>query len=441
VTALPGETTDETAADEPEELEGGFSRRALRWIVGSVAVSLVASVLLMAYGRDLQGGPLPGANSFSDSALGHRAVVLLLTRLGLGVTSRKSLSSGDAGPGRPLVLAEPNPKGESWRPEQLDALRQEAASRKATLVLVLPKWLAGAPRKGKPRWLDSVRLMPQKDVAKTIEALNEADLDGLVPQRFDDVRLCQARWSRHSVVEYRMDVDALQLLKPGPNLTTLVSCGDYALVAERKATGSSPRIVLVADPDLLNNHGLGRGDNAILIYQLFSQGLGATGAVFDETIHGFNRDLGLIAEALSFPLVLGVLQGVILLGIVLWAGMGRFGKPLPASLGLAAGKEVLIDNTAKMLANSGHAGDSLARYFQQTVRAVAGHHFLPPDLTDKDRIERLQGITAARGWKLQLAELERAVSQFPPGRAGEDQATKIVRRLHDWRVEMMKNVD
>lgn len=435
MTALPDEPDG-----APEELEGGFSRRALRWIVGSVAVSLVASVLLMAYGRDLQGGPPPGAHSFSDSALGHRAVVLLLTRLGLGVTSRRSLSSGDAGPGRPLVLAEPNPKGESWRPDQLQALSQEAASRQAPLVVVLPKWRAGAARKDKPRWLSSVRLMPEEDVAKVLEALNEADLQGLIPQRFDGVRRCEARWNR-TAVEYRMDVDALQLLPPSPSLRALVSCGSYALVAERKATGSRPRIVLVADPDLLNNHGLGRGDNAILIHQLFTQGLGATGAVFDETIHGFSRDLGLLAEALSFPLVLGVLQALVLLGVVLWAGMGRFGKPLPASLGLAAGKEILIDNTAKMLANSGHAEDSLARYFQQTVRAVAGHHFLPPDLADKDRIERLQQITAARGGKLRLAELERAVRQIPLGRAGEEPAAKTARRLYDWRVEMMKNVD
>ena len=80
--------------------------------------------------------------------------------------------------------------------------------------------------------------------------------------------------------------------------------------------------------------------------------------VFDETIHGFNRTPGLLAEALRFPMVLAVLQGLLLLGLVLWAGMGRFGKPLPAAPGLAAGKEVLIGNTAKLLADGGHAADS-----------------------------------------------------------------------------------
>jgi hypothetical protein len=429
----------ELPEDEPEELEGGFSRRALRWIVGSVAVSLVASVLLTVYGRDLQGGPLRGANSFSYSALGHRAVVEMLTRMGLGVVSRKSMA-GDIGPRRPLVLAEPDPDSPDWHPDRLEALRQEALAHQAPLVLVLPKWRAGAPRKDKPEWLASVKLMSEEAVLATIRSLNEADLHGLALRRVDGVRRCEGRWMG-TAAEFRMDVDALQLLPPSPNLTALVSCGDSALVAERKATGSGPRIVLIADPDLLNNHGLGRGQHADLVYQLFTSGLSATGAVFDETIHGFSRDLSLLAEALRFPLVLGVLQALVLLGVVLWAGMGRFGKPLPASLGLAAGKEVLIDNTAKMLASGGHAEDSLARYFQQTVRAVAAHYFLPPDLPDKDRIERLQQITAARGWKLRLAELERAVWQVPPGRAGEEQAAKTARRLHDWRVEMMKNVD
>ena len=98
--------------------------------------------------------------------------------------------------------------------------------------------------------------------------------------------------------------------------------------------------------------------------------------VFDETIHGFDRVPGLLAESLRFPLVLGVLQSLLLLAVVLWAGMGRFGKPLPAAPALAAGKEVLIDNTAKLLVTGGHAGDSLLRYFRQTTRTVAAHYVL-----------------------------------------------------------------
>jgi hypothetical protein len=194
---------------------------------------------------------------------------------------------------------------------------------------------------------------------------------------------------------------------------------------------------VIADPDLLNNQGLDRADNAQGIYQFFTRDLAAAGIVFDETIHGFNRVPGLLAESLRFPMVLGVLQSLVLLGVVLWAGMGRFGKPLPAAPALGAGKEVLIDNTAKLLVNGGHAGDSLLLYFRQTTRAVAAHFFLPPDLPDAERLVRLQRITHLHGLTWDLAALERSIHRLPDGRRGGDGAAKIARRLYDWRMEMM----
>jgi hypothetical protein len=179
-------------------------------------------------------------------------------------------------------------------------------------------------------------------------------------------------------------------------------------------------VVLIADPDLLNNHGLGHGGNAAAVYRLFSRTLAARGVVFDETVHGYNRTPGLLAEALRFPLVLAVLQGLLLLGLVLWAGMGRFGKPLPAARGIAPGKEALIANTAELLAAGGHAAESVARYFQQTTRAVAVHYFLPPDLPETERLARLQRLAAGHGSALNLAALESDIRRLPEGHRGEE---------------------
>ena len=197
---------------------------------------------------------------------------------------------------------------------------------------------------------------------------------------------------------------------------------------------------MIADPDLLNNHGLGRGDNASAVYRIFTGTLQAKGVVFDETIHGFNRTPGLIAESLRFPIVLTVLQGLVLLVLVLWAGMGRFGKPLPAVTGLAAGKEILIGNTAQMLTGGGHVADSASRYFQQTTRAVAAWYFLPPDLPEPQRLARLQTLSEGHGKRLSLAALEADLQRLPEGRRGQDQAAWIAQRLYQWRVEMT-NVD
>jgi hypothetical protein len=412
---------------ETPELEGGFSRRTLAWIVGCVSVSFVAAILLSVYGRDLQEGPTPEANTFSYSAVGHHAVVEFLRSMGIGVTSRQA-PAGGVGPGRPLVLAEPDGRER----ERLQALREEARDRHAALVLVLPKWEPGPPEKSQPGWLSKVSLMSTAEVELAVKALGDEKLRDVTVQRFGGLR-CRAHWEG-ATAELRVE-ESVQLLEPAANLEPVVECPGGYLIA-RRAGAAEPRTFLVADPDLLNNQGLDQGDNAEGIYRFFSQDLAATGAVFDETIHGFNRVPGLLAESLRFPLVLGVLQSLVLLGVVLWAGMGRFGKPLPATPALGAGKTVLIDNTAKLLVNGGHAGDSLMGYFRQTTRAVAAHYFLPPDLPDAERLARLQRITHLHGLTWDLAALERSIYRLPDGRRGGEPAAKIARRLYEWRLEM-----
>ena len=135
-------------------------------------------------------------------------------------------------------------------------------------------------------------------------------------------------------------------------------------------------------------------------------------------------------------MVLGVLQSLLLLGVVLWAGMGRFGKPLPAAPALGAGKEVLIDNTAKLLVNGGHIGDSLFLYFQQTTRAVAAHYFLPPDLPDAERLRPAPADHPPARADLGPRGAGADIHRLPDGRRGGEPAAKIARRLYQWRMEM-----
>ncbi len=431
MTDLPPVAAEEIA----EEIEGGFSRRAVAWIVGTVAVSFVASILLGVYGKELERRPNARANTFSYSALGHRALAELLRSMGLEVRSRR-VPGGGAGPRRPLILAEPDRVGMSG---DLRALAREARSSGAPLVLVLPKW-RGVSDKDKPERVSAVDFELENQIRSRLQALGIAGLYKLVPRRFPGKAVrCIATWRAGDLpVALSVDVEPAQLI-PTPledGFEPVVYCDGGILVTGRPATEESPQLLVIADPDLLNNHGLGRAENASVIYRLLTRSLGAEGVVFDETIHGFRRAPGLLSEALSFPMALGVIQSLLLLGIVLWAGMGRFGKPLPAAAGLAAGKEILIDNTAKLLAGGGYAADSLARYFRQTTRAVAAHYFLPSDLPEGERLARLQRITDARGGSVNLAELGQDIRRLPDGRRGGEPAAKIARRLHQWRVEM-----
>jgi hypothetical protein len=419
--------TEPAPVAETPEIEGGFSRRALGWIVGGTVASFLAFVLLGVYGKDLERRPTPEANTFSYSALGHHGLASFLVSMGLGVLPRQA-PAGGVGPGHPLILAEPD----SRDPERLKALREEARDRDARLVLVLPKWSPGPARKDRPDWLERVSLMPGAEVERVVRELGDEGLRKVAVERPGGILRCTAAWGS-SAVGMRIDVEP-QLLAPSPELDPVVSCSGGYLIA-RRAGAAAPATYLISDPDLLNNQGLDRDGNAEAVYRFLTHDLAATSVVFDETIHGFDRVPGLLAEALRFPMVLGVLQSVLLLGVVLWAGMGRFGKPLPAAAGIGAGKEVLIDNTAKLLANGGHA-DSLLLYFRQTTRAVAAHYFLPPDLPESERLARLQRLTDGHRQGLDLAALEGAIQRLPAGRRGEEQAPRIAGRLHEWRGQM-----
>jgi len=411
---------------EPAELEGGFSRRTLGWIVGGVAGSFAISLLLGVYGQDLDRTPRPDANTFSYSALGHRGLADFLRSMGLGVVSRQSPGGGGVGPRHPLIVAEP----EAGDRERLKDLREEAGNRDAALVLVLPKWSPGEPQPKKPEWLAKVKLREEVEVESVARPLDrEVAVARFRASRGKELR-CSAGEDRPEVT---IAAEPVQLLKPDSKLEPVLECPGGMLIARLK---SKQPVYLIADPDILNNQGLGLADHAAAVYGFLAGDLRSTGVVFDETIHGFNRTPGLLAEALRFPMVLGVLQSLVLLGVVLWAGMGRFGKPLPAAAALAAGKEILIDNTAKLLAGGGHSEDSLLRYFRQTTRAVAAHYFLPPDLPEGERLARLQRLAERRRPGLSLAELEHGIHNLPAGRRGEEAAARLARRLYDWRMEM-----
>jgi len=197
------------------------------------------------------------------------------------------------------------------------------------------------------------------------------------------------------------------LLDLGADWHPVVECDAGTLIAMHHPSST----VLVADPDLFANHGLPRGDHAEILLDLVEEELGAEAVIFDEAVHGFRRRLSLLAELARPPLVIATLHGAFVLGLVLWAGMGRFGKPQPLKPALETGKQALIENTAQLLVHGGHTVDSLARYYRDTLRAVAAHHQISADLTEGQLVERLQAIAAAKG---------------------------IEKTLHRWRTEMTR---
>jgi hypothetical protein len=423
----------------PPEAPGGFAPRTLIWLSAIGAGSLLFALLLSGGGDRASGRPVARPSTFSWSALGHRALADLLRASGLGVVARQSQDGRGLGPRRPLILAEPDPaRLAADSPQDAADTRyggfaeraREARSHGAPLVVVLPKW-QGRPLPDHPEWVGPLQLLPLGEVARVLEAMPAAPWPAVTVYRRS---LVACRDAEHGV-PLDLDLMPAQLLAPHAGLLPIVVCGGGLLIAWQ-AAGSSA-VVVIADPDLLNNQGLGRVGHAALIHDLLARRLRARGVVFDETLHGFRRGTGLLALALGPPLLPATLQMVLLFALVVWSGAGRFGKPLPPAAGLGAGKEVLLANTADLLTLGGHAGDSLARYYRLTLRAVAGSLFLPPDLPEPELLARLEDLAATRRVTRRIGPLARRVRHLPeraPAAAGR--AVALAHQLYLWRLEM-----
>ncbi len=401
----------------------------MRWIAGAAAVSFLALVLVSLFGRDLARPPVAGPSTFSTSALGYRGLAELLASLGLGVAARETRAARDTGPRQPLVLAEPDPALAADPTRRLPALAEEAVRRQAQLVLILPKW-TGRPLARRPGWIGGLRLRPPLEALRPLALLTGPRVAaGLRLRRLPAARRCTWWGEREEV-----DLAPAQLLAEQKGLVPLVACRGGVLVGALPLwQGGGQSVLVVADPDLWNDRGLGRAGHAALAQAFFVGYLGASGAVFDETLHGFERAAGIFAAAFRFPLSLALLQALLLLAAILWAGMARFGKPLPREAALAAGKEVLIDNTARLLAAGGHVAASLARYRRQTVRDLAAELHLPAAGEGETRVA-LARLAAARRLAAPPLGGDDALDAADATAAADP--LRAARALYRWRREM-----
>src|SRR4030095_12375331 len=143
------------------------------------------------------------------------------------------------------------------------------------------------------------------------------------------------------------------------------------------------RVLVLADPDVISNHGLARDGNAALAVGLIKRLRGPNGTVvFDETIHGYTGSAENPSSLLfRFPFVIATVQGLIAVALLLWATLARFGAPQSVPPPLTAGRAGLLQNMAKLIEFTGHRQVMVRRYVEETLRHVARQLHAPRPLT------------------------------------------------------------
>ncbi len=425
-------TTDaSSSAVRPAHQSSPFSRRTLFWVVGVSAVSLVAALFATAWDSEAPAEVEPSA--YSESAIGHGALVATLRRLAIPVHVSRSRTAQKADTRGVLVVAEPWP----WVTDETEASWKALAESDVPAALfVLPK-RRGTADPDAPRFLGSVELVARASVQDVLDDLGS---DAICE------RIGSATNWRGGGFSSTPTLEDPQLVVGG-DIEPWIECDEGVLLGRllEPAAGNSRRDfvhLVLSDPDLLSNHGLGRGSNAALALEILDRLRAGTtdgSVVFDESVHGYRGTDSFLAELARFPLVLLTVQAILCALVIGWSGLPRFGVPRPERPPLGQDKEQLLDNSARLISSRGRSASMLLPYWQDTLHAVT-RQLCPGEATlDPDRrVEQLRSLGVRRGVDTDLQELsERVHRLFAHRQAPAGEVIAAAREIHAWRATML----
>lgn len=186
---------------------------------------------------------------------------------------------------------------------------------------------------------------------------------------------------------------------------------------------------VLADPDMLSNHGIASADRARAALALldFVNATGARGIAFDVTANGLGRTRSPLRLMFAPPFLAMTVAIGIALALVGWQALARFGAPRPRARALAFGKVALIDNAAALVAKAGREGAMAARYaamIRDRARTIFG---VPAGLGDGEADAYLDALRGDTRFTALVAEAARADTAAD--------ALSAAQALHQWQWE------
>ena len=399
-----------------------FSQKAVAGLIIVGFLAFAGAIHFLFVAGDSEHVRRAGHTAYSEAAVGHRALVQVLRKLGIPVLVSRTRSIERAGDSGLLVLAEP-PLSLANTGQKSDILKD--LSEAPRVLYILPKW-RGTTDPAKPHWLKSADLLPANYVQIALSRIEKST---------EIVRPTE-------LTEWSFGRFAAPSIKLRPQLFT----GQYFVPVLSTAEGMllgrhvdmHRKVWVLSDPDILANHGIGEGDNAALIANVIDRLRAGGPVIIDETIHGLKRDPSLWRSLFELPFVVVTIAAAFAAAVLIWTVTGRFGSPLPSGRAFAAGKETLIENTAGLLLYGGHVGESLRRYRQAGLRAVARNARAPSGLKGADLAEWLDRVSVTRGMKVPLHRLHREVDTLAATKSlGTYRIVAAARKLHSWKQEMI----
>lgn len=388
-------------------------------IVG--VVSFAAFMVLIAFADDLRRPEDGGEHALSKSAVGFAGLVTLLQDSGHQVRINRG-PLGEIGEANEFVVLTPP----AWHELKYD----DFYSMWGQSLIILPKWDTRQSDEN-PEWVHNQGL------------LGATMIESILHDLADNVEI---KRSVTSSSETLIHVDEKTQIPLGPikGLQTISgsginpiltdSAGNIVLGSIADYDDESVVAYVLADPDLLNTHGLASLDTA-------RAGMKAMEIVapekmpiaFDMTLHGMERTRNILQLLFTPPFLAGVLCLVfagILVAITAFAGnlRSRGAREIPL------GKTTLVDNSARLISLAGRSGSIGDRYAAMIRRQAARTVGAPAGASEAQQTAILDSMHRGRGdiGDPTFSELSADIAKAAKSTA----MLRAINRLYRWKQEL-----
>ena len=399
-----------------------FSPRVVLWMVLVGVVSFCAFMTLSAYAPDLRAGSDGGAHALSKSAVGFAGAAQLLRDEGAQVQISRAPPVGSTKTGLGLLVLTPTP---ATAPKEIEALHFQGG-----VLLVLPKWNV-APKPLQTDWVDKVGLIDAGELSPILKGLSATSVIERRRGASRPVLNAAPGQSMFSGDGKLGPVESLQTLSGKDWQPILIDEQGKSVLALSKTKA----VFVLADPDLLNTHGLADAQTARTVSEVIGVMRSRGPVIFDVTLNGFKRGRSLLRLALEPPLLgvtLCLLTAAALMGL---HAAGRFGPPARPERALALGQRALADNSAALvrMAKREHR---MAEGYAVLARETAARSVSAPRDLDPGQLDAvLDRLGAARGAHVAFSELMARAQ----GVKTNAELMAVARQLFQWKTEMTRD--
>lgn len=422
-----------------------FSPRLALILIAVVLVSMIGALFTASFKEEEAVSYTVGSNSFSSSAIGHKAFAESLKKEGMLSLVSQYRTRSRLTPQTILMLLEP-----SFNSKDPQKVKNMLAH---SIVLVsLPKWWGRRDRLNR-RWLARASLLRPKvplnllkmiDPAATIYRPHAPVKEDKKDNKEEPSAPPEKKPLKWTVNYFGFVPDLVnpQLIK-SDKIIPLLATEEGILVGSVRGLKTT---IVIADPDILSNFGLGRGQNpqlvAAIMNLLYDEG---TAVVIDETSHGFVRNPDIIRAAFNYPFIAITVQVIIFSCFLVWMTTQRFGAPRRVEEVLKPGKSVLIKNTVGLLEKGKHQPEILVRYIEYSWRALARKLRVPKNLDEVSAIAWLDHYGQQKGARMKLETIRHRAKMLNTNRGTtsfldqvhEKPLMQIIEHFETWKREML----